>query len=463
MQNTRRPVLAGVLGGAAKIPRIPDALRKPVIAAALLALIAAFGVWRWTVRGNGAGSFRTTPLKRGELVTSIGATGTIEPIEVVDVGAQVAGQITSFGQDREGKAVDYGSMIDEGTVLARIDDSVYAADLAVAKAQFERDKAGESSAAANLEQMKAKLVQAESAWIRAQDLKRSQVLTAPLYDSAKADYEVCQANITVGEAAIAQARAARLQAQAAVEKQQRNLDFCTIRSPVAGVIIDRRVNIGQTVVSSLNTPSLFLIARDLTRMQIWASVNEADIGRIVPGGPATFTCDAFPGRTFKGSVGKVRLNAAMTQNVVMYTVEVDTDNPDRTLLPYLTANVRFLVHTESNTLMVPNAALHWAPTALAQIAPGFRSSNLLDSTAEPPTDVKPAKGGQDPKARQGVLWRKAGKFVQPLEVSVGVSDGTNTAVFSDALREGDEIVVGSLSETSPAGMKNPFLPQPFKR
>ena len=128
-----------------------------------------------------------------------------------------------------------------------------------------------------------------------------------------------------------------------------------------GVIIDRRVNIGETVVSSLNTPSLFLIAKDLTRMQIWVSVNEADVGRVTSGTPVMFGCDAFPGRHFHGSVGKVRLNATMTQNVVMYTVEVNTENPDNVLLPYLTANVHFIVNNETNVLLVPNAALRWSP------------------------------------------------------------------------------------------------------
>ena len=154
-----------------------------------------------------------------------------------------------------------------------------------------------------------------------------------------------------------------MKSEATLNKAQRNLDFCTIKSPVKGVIIDRRVNIGQTVVSSLNAPSLFLIAKDLTRMQIWVAVNEADVGRIVPGAPVTFTCDTFPGREFKGTVGKIRLNATMTQNVVMYTVEVNTENPDKLLLPYLTANVRFVARQESNALLVPNAALRWTPSS----------------------------------------------------------------------------------------------------
>src|SRR5262249_7938018 len=160
-------------------------------------------------------------------------------------------------------------------------------------------------------------------------------------------YNVAKANIGVADAAIEQAKANTLVSQAAVDKAQRNLDFCTIKSPVDGVIIDRRVNIGQTVVASLNAPSLFLIAKDLTKMQVWVAVNEADVGRIKPGTPVTFTCDSFPGHEFSGTVVKVRLNAAMTQNVVTYTVEIETENPDQVLLPYLTANVRFILANES--------------------------------------------------------------------------------------------------------------------
>src|SRR5208337_2698142 len=151
---------------------------------------------------------------------------------------------------------------------------------------------------------------------------------------------------------ILQAQKAVDQAQATLKKAQDNLSYCTIISPVKGVIIDRRVNIGQTVVSSLNTPSLFLIAKDLNRLQVWVSVNEADIGRIHPGQPATFTVDAYPGEVFPGEVGKVRLNATMTQNVVTYTVEINTDNSGGKLLPYLTANVNFLAGEATNALLV---------------------------------------------------------------------------------------------------------------
>jgi len=359
-------------------------LKKSILVLAGLALAAGVGGWFWHAQSDSRVLFRTVTLRRGDVTATITASGTIEPEEVVDIGAQVAGLIKSFGTDTAGKAIDYGSVVEKDAVLATIDDSVYAADLAVAKAQLEQAKAGELSATAGFEQMRAKLIQTEAEWKRAQELERSKLMSLSDYESNKANYEVAKANVSVAEAAIAQANAATIQAQAGFEKAKRNLDFCIIKSPVKGVIIDRRVNIGQTVVSSFNAPSLFLIAKDLTRMQIWVAVNEADVGRIVPGAPVTFACDAFPGREFAGTVGKVRLNATMTQNVVMYTVEVNTENPERILLPYLTANVHFLVRKESNVLTVPNAALRWVPTSPAWISPNARPQNPIDPL---PTDA----------------------------------------------------------------------------
>jgi HlyD family secretion protein len=435
--------------------------RKPlVIAVCVLALVGGVGAWWWRARSGPPLSFRTAAVKRGDLVVAINATGTVEPEEVVDVGAQVAGQIISFGRDKNGNTVDYGSIVEEETILAQIDDSVYAADVALARAQLEQDKAGEVSAAANLEQMKAKLVQAEADWKRTQELVRSQLLPLSTYDSNKANYEVAKANVGVAEAALTQAKATTVQAEAMLSKAQRNLDFCTIKSPVKGVIIDRRVNIGQTVVSSLNAPSLFLIAKDLTRMQIWVAVNEADVGRIAPGAPVTFTCDAFPGREFSGSVGKVRLNATMTQNVVMYTVEVNTDNSDNTLLPYLTANVHFVVRKEPNTLLVPNAALRWSPSSLVEISPDARRSVAADppsdSGGKSSPDAKPAK---DSKERVGTVWLKDGEYVRPASVKVSASDGISTAITCESIHEGQEVVTGETTETSASGTRNPFVPQ----
>jgi HlyD family secretion protein len=430
-----------------------DFRKTPVIAIAILALVGGVGILWWRVRTSPKVLFRTATVKRGDLVSTINATGTIEPVEVVDVGAQVAGQIISFGKDKNGKTIDYGSTVEEGTVLAQIDDSVYAADVALARAQLERDKAGEVSAAADLQQMKAKLVQAEADWKRTQELVDSKLLPLSDYDSGKATYEVAKANVASAEAAVAQAKASTVQAEATLNKAQRNLDFCTIKSPVKGVIIDRRVNIGQTVVSSLNAPSLFLIAKDLTKMQIWVWVNEADVGRIKPGEPVTFTCDAFPGRQFHGSAGKVRLNATMTQNVVMYTVEVNTENPDSILLPYLTANVHFVVRRETNALLVPNAALRWSPSSPKEITADARSQNPIDQSANTPSDANGSK------EKQGIIWLKDGEYVRPMAVKVETSDGSDTAVAGDGLQEGQEVVTGETTGQEQGRTKSPFVPQ----
>jgi len=439
-------------------------LGKPIIAILIIALASGFAVWRWHVRHGSKLSFQTALVRRGDVASTISASGTIEPEEVVDVGAQVAGLIQAFGTDVNGKTIDYGSVIAEGAVLAKIDDSVYAADLATARAQLEQAKAGELSAAANLEQMKAKLAQTEADWKRSQELQRSKLMSLSDYEISKANFEVAKASVAVGEAAIAQAKAATVQAQAGFDKAQRNLDFCVIKSPVKGVIIDRRVNIGQTVVSSLNTPSLFLIAKDLTRMQIWVSVNEADVGHIVPDAAVSFACDAFPGREFTGTVGKVRLNATMTQNVVMYTVEVNTENPENILLPYLTANVRFEVKKESNTLLVPNSALRWSPSSLAQVAPDCRSWKPAGQAQDdPPGDPKSATPDKNPRPSPGVVWVTDGEFVRPAQVNIGVSDGANTAIAAEDLREGREVVIGEAVESAQGATLNPFLPPVRKR
>jgi HlyD family secretion protein len=197
-------------------------------------------------------------------------------------------------------------------------------------------------------------------------------------------------------------------------------------------------------------------------MQIWAAVNEADVGRVKPGTPVTFTVDAFSDREFQGVVGKVRLNAAMTQNVVLYTVEINVDNPDKLLLPYLTASVRFILRRETNALVVPNAALRWSPSSLAEVAPDARNSNLID----PPGDTNSVNSSAQKNSAQNnshrTLWLKAGDFVRPIEVTAGISDGANTIINSDGLHEGDEVVTGEIL-ASQNDVKNPFLPKFIRR
>ena len=378
-------------------------------------------------------NFRLAYVTRGDLLINISATGTVEPEEVVDVGAQVAGKIISFGKDNNGKIIDYGSEIEEGIVLAQIDDSTYLSDVQQAEAQLKKSKA-------DLMQMQAKSIQAENDWKRAEILGPSDALSKSSFDSYKAGNETAMANVTAAKAQIAIA-------EAVLAKAKRNLEYCIIKSPVKGVIIDRKVNIGQTVVSSLNAPSLFLIAKDLHRMQVWVSVNEVDIGNIFPGQAVSFTVDSFPGEQFEGKVKKVRLNASMSQNVVSYVVEVETENKDGKLLPYLTANVKFEVSNRQNVLLVPNAALRWTPLP----------EQILGGEKEYP------KGKNEPaeKTKKGTIWVPEGDYVKPIRINLGKSDSINTEIESNELKENTPVVIGKI-EISPTENKdsvtNPFAP-----
>ena len=422
-------------------------IKKTLIAVIVLGSAAVVAGWYLNPGSQGSVSYQTAQVTRGDLLLAISATGTVEPEEVIDVGAQVAGQILSFGLDADGKTVDYGSKVAEGTVLAKIDESLYAEEAAQAEAQVQSARANLQHAEADLQQLKAKLYQAQRDWQRAKKLGPSQALAETSYDAYQAAYQIAVANVAIGKAAILQAQAGLTQAEAVLRRAQRNLGYCTITSPVSGVIIDRRVNIGQTVVASLNAPSLFLIAKDLTRMQVWVAVNEADIGKIQPGQPVTFTVDAFPGETFSGQVGKIRLNAAMTQNVVTYTVEILTENRSGRLLPYLSANVQFELNRSSDVLLVPAAALRWQP-APAQVAPQFQeasTSRIPLETKHPPAPGQLSQqraGASAIQGNRGILWLPDGDQVRPMRVRLGLTDGAVTEVAGENLTEGLEFVTG---------------------
>ena len=213
-----------------------------------------------------------------------------------------------------------------------------------------------------------------------------------------------------------------------------------ITSHVKGTIIDRRVTIGQTVQASFNTPSLFLIAKDLKRMKVWASVNESDIGQIKVGQAVRFSVDAYPTESFRGTVGRIRLNATNTQNVVVYTVEVVTENPEGRLLPYMTANLKFEVDRRKDALLVPNAALRYRPSSAVQSTGG--SARGKDSEKEKPG--------------QGVVWVEQGGKVNPIPLQLGLTDGTFTEVISGDFSDGMALVVGEARSTKTTAGENPF-------
>ncbi|MFO0845784.1 MAG: efflux RND transporter periplasmic adaptor subunit, partial [Gemmataceae bacterium] len=340
------------------------AVRKVVLGLAVVGLLggAAWGVWHWRAASEGRVRFRTEKVARGRVAALINASGTVVPEEVIDVGAQVAGRILEFGRDLDDsrRTIDYRSRVEEGTVLARIDDSLIAPEVGIARAELAVAEAEVARCHADLDAAKTRMQQTGRDLQRA---RRSGTSVAPLeMDAVVAASETARVAVPAAEAALEKAKKTVLRAQETLKKAETNLGYCTIKSPVKGVIIDRRVNIGQTVVASLNAPSLFLIARDLRRMQVWASVSEADIGRIHAGLPAAFKVDAFPDEVFAGIVTQIRLNASMTQNVVTYTVVVSTDNESLKLLPYLTANLQFRVAHRDDVLLVPNSALRYRPS-----------------------------------------------------------------------------------------------------
>ena len=399
--------------------------------------------------------FRTEKVARGDLMSVISSSGTVEPEELVNVGAQVSGKIMNFGTDGDGKPVDYGSKVTKGMLLAQIDDVLYEAALREAKAQKLQAEVAILSADASLKQANAQLALAKSNYERAKKLRSSNAMSPADYEASQAEYQVRQANIAVVDAEREQAKAKLAIAEAALVKAQRNLDYCVISSPVDGIIIDRRVSIGQTLVSNMSASSIFLIAKDLRKMQVWVSVNEADIGSIKVGMPVVFTVDAFPGVEFSGKVHKIRLNATMSQNVVTYVVEVATDNRDGKLLPYLTANVKFIREKSANALNVSNAALRFSPEE-AQIAP------------EALEKWRSFKGSK----KERLLWIPAdnGK-VRPVAVKLGINNGSSTEIVTTELKEGDQIVNAcqkltadeTASRQKSGDARSPFMPEPPKR
>ena len=392
-------------------------------------------------------SFVSEAVARGDVVSTIAASGTIEPDELVDVGSQVSGKIVAFGTDADGAEVDYCSPVTNGMVLARIDDETYLADLDVARAQLANAEAATASANANMQKAKIEELHADKDWRRAVKIGVGLALSQSDYDAYQAAYESACAQLVVAEASVRQAAAQVVQAKANVEKAERNLGYCTIASPVDGVVIDRRVNLGQTVVSSMSASSLFLVAKDLRKMRIWASVNEADVGSVRAGQAVSFTVDAFPDRTFRGVVRRVRLNATLSSNVVTYTVEIDVDNSDLALVPYLTASAEFEVEAVRGALVVPSRALRFSPSG----APPFEAP---DGAAAVWLD-----GG-------------AGRPPRPVAVRVLLDNGSRAAVEpleAGALAEGVAVVVreeaaaAAKAPSGDGGSRNPLMPNMPKR
>jgi HlyD family secretion protein len=440
-------------------------MKKLIGLVVLIALMGAVVLWQWQVRAGTRTSFNFGEVKRGRLEATVGSTGTLQPREVVDVGAQVLGRIIYIGKDPNTRSgiVDWGSevegpvldstgkMVQPGTVLAQIDPSLY-------EAQRNSAQAAVKSAKADVLVKTATLYQATRDFNRAKTLLPDRAVAQAEYDQYKAAHDAAQSNLELSKSNVALA-------EANLKNAQTNLDYTTITAPVSGVVVDRRVNVGQTVVASLSAPSLFLIAKDLSQMEVWATVNEVDVGRIHAGQDVRFTVEAFPGRLYHGQVvpqGKLpfRLNATMNQNVVTYTVVVSVDNKDLVLRPYLTANLTFVVADKKDVLLVPNSALRWQPT-IEQIAPDLREAWLRQKGKKRSTTEQ---GGT---SNRGVVWVQGDDgFVRSVEIQTGLSDSVSTEVLGvveGELPEHTKLVTGEAVAGSRNGGANPFVASPFKK
>ncbi|HXF66674.1 MAG TPA: efflux RND transporter periplasmic adaptor subunit, partial [Burkholderiales bacterium] len=348
--------------------------RKGVLTAILVATVLAAGAaaYGWWGARNAAPDYRFGKVERGAITAVVSATGTVNPVTAVQVGSQVSGQVKEI-------YVDFNSEVKKGQVIARIDPDSFAlrvnqamADLEAARATVLTQRANVAALQAEVSRAKVNLAEAE------RDLKRNRMLyeknfvSAAALDKAQAAFEAAreqvrtaQAQLAVGEAQVRNVEALVKQREAQLAQARVDLERTTIRAPVDGVVVKKSVEPGQTVAASLQAPELFVIAQDLRRMQVEASIDEAEVGRVREGQLATFTVDSFPGRTFTGRVGQVRKAAQVVQNVVTYTAVIATSNPDLILFPGMTANVRIVTDTRENVLKVPNAALRFRPAGAA--------------------------------------------------------------------------------------------------
>ncbi len=368
------PILSAPAPAPAGLPSARRRTRRPPWIAIGLLAIAVAGITAWWNfgRGDGAVTFRTAKIERGSLTAVVSSSGTLNAVVNVQVGSQVSGQIRDL-------YVDFNSPVKKGDLLARIDPETFRLKVQQAQADLDAARTSLLNQQGNVAVLKSQVlrarIQAQSAKTdldRKQDLVAKNFISAAELDTAKFNFQAldegvrtADAQVKAGEAQVSNAEAQVKQREAALASSKVDLERTEIRAPVSGVVISRAIDAGQTVAASLQAPTLFTIAQDLREMQVETSIDESDIGRIRADQPATFTVDAFPGRTFRGAVSQIRKAAVNVQNVVTYTVVIATKNADLALVPGMTANVRIVTDARDNALKVANAALRYRPPGVA--------------------------------------------------------------------------------------------------
>jgi HlyD family secretion protein len=393
-------------------------------------------------------------VQRGEIRDAVDATGTVNAVITVQVGSQVSGTIAQLN-------ADFNSRVRKGAVIALIDPSLLQGTLLQATADLETAKASVAVAEADLAKANAALAQTKADYARAGAMAKSGVVTQQELDLATANFESAKAAVDAAAASVAQAKAQVTQKAAAVAVARTNLDHTVIRSPIDGIVVARNVDVGQTVAASLQAPTIFTIAQDLTKMLVYAKVDESDVGRIRPGQTVSFKVDAFPKDAFHGTVSQIRMNPTTVQNVVTYDAIIDFANPELKLFPGMTAYVTIPVATVENVVKLPNAALRFkpplAPAAVQALyvryglAKGRAATPSVDATPRVAMASEPHSKGvgtgdtsAQPVGDRAIVWKLVSEnTIVPVEVALGITDHAYTevtAVLAGDLRPGDDLV-----------------------
>jgi HlyD family secretion protein len=375
----------------------------------IVAAILGTGGYFFFQKNESGLKFKTDKVTRGDLVATVTSTGTVNAVTTVLVGTQVSGTVKKL-------YASFNSPVKKGELIALIDPSTF-------EAQVDQAKANLLSARANLEKTEAALIDSKRTYDRNKSLFSQNLISQSEIDSSETGYLSAKAQVNAARAQIAQT-------EAALKGAETNLKYTRIVSPVDGTVVSRNVDVGQTVAASFQTPTLFNIAQDLTKMQIDCNVVEADIGRILMGLPVEFTVDAYPDLVFKGTVSEIRNAPVIVQNVVTYDVVVRVDNPELRLKPGMTANVSLIISSKKETLRAPNAALRFTLPEAKKTAP------REDSTG---------------------VWILENEKPKRIQIVTGISDGNFTEVVSGNIKEGEEVIVESLSKPKKPSSSGPRM------
>jgi HlyD family secretion protein len=423
--------------------------RKSALLVVAIAVVSMAAVWMF--RGRSHIEYLSVKIDRGSIHDVVEATGTVHAVVLVQVGSQVSGSITKL-------SADFNSQVHRGDIVALIDPALFRGALDQAVADLDTARANVAASKENVVKAEANVLQAKADFERAEALVEKHYLAAQTLDQSRAAYDGAKASLGGAKAGVVQADAQVRQKQAAVAVAKTNLEYTVIRSPIDGTIVARNVNVGQTVAASLQAPTIFDIAQDLKKMQLYAKTDESEVGRITVGNTVTFKVDAYPHEIFHGVVSQLRMNPTTVQNVVTYDTIVDFDNPALKIFPGMTAYVTIPVASVENALRAPNTALRFEPPL-----PPAEILRLYQQHDIPPDDSGAADGAGSAasKARvdTAIVWKLGlTNAIEPVQVRLGITDHAYTevaAVLKGNLSASDAVVTAAIVSKSPTGPGTP--------